>query len=120
MKSTGHVERLQPSFRRSSSGSLAKFTAMRGASSLASSLAAERRVGIERLGKRANRSALQRLQIRDHVGDLARIELEFRHRRMTSDDAFGERFLETFDRIALVQSAERLRRRERARAHLVD
>ncbi len=31
MKSTGHVERLQPSFRRSNSGSLAKFAAMRRA-----------------------------------------------------------------------------------------
>ena len=36
------------------------------------------------------------------------------------DNAFGERFLEAFDRIALVQSAERHRCRERAWAHLVD
>ena len=39
---------------------------------------------------------------------------------MTSDDAFGERFLEAFDGIALMQSAERQRRHERASAHLVD
>ena len=39
---------------------------------------------------------------------------------MTSDDAFGERFLEAFDLIALMQSAQRQRRHERARAHFVD
>jgi len=39
-------------------------------------------------------SALERLEIGDDVGDLTRIELEFRHRRVTGDDSFRQRLLE--------------------------
>ena len=47
------------------------------------------------------------LQVGDHVADLAGIEPELRHGWMAGDDSFGERLLEIFDRIALMQRAER-------------
>ena len=55
----------------------------------------------------------KRLQIRQQITDLVRIELEGRHGRMPGGDAFGQRLAEGLDRIALVQRAER--RRERLR-----
>ncbi len=62
----------------------------------------------------------QRFKVSDHVADLARIELELRHRWMPGDDAFGERFLESFDRITLMQRAEGWRDFERAWADAID
>ena len=41
----------------------------------------------------------QRLQIRDHIPDLPRIELKLRHRRMARHDAFGQGLGEVLDRI---------------------
>src|SRR5688572_1604648 len=49
----------------------------------------------------------KRLQIRQQITDLVRIELEGRHRRMPGGDAFGQRLAEGLDRIALVQCPER-------------
>ena len=65
------------------------------------------------------RLIFQRLQVRDHVADLPGIELKFRHRRMAGDDTFGKRFLERFDRIALMQRAEGRRDFERARSDAI-
>ena len=49
-----------------------------------------------------------------------RVELEFRHRGMSGDDAFGESLGEVLDRVALVQRAEGRRDRERAVAEAAD
>jgi hypothetical protein len=46
----------------------------------------------------------KRLQIRQQIADLVRLELESRHRRMAGVDAFGQRLSESLDRITLVQS----------------
>jgi hypothetical protein len=62
----------------------------------------------------------QRSQVSDHVANLAGIELELRHRWMPGDDAFGERFLKSFDRITLMQRAEGRRDPERAWADAID
>src|ERR1043165_1784474 len=63
---------------------------------------------------------LQRLEISDHVRNLARVEPELRHCRMTCNDAFGESLFQVYDRILGMDGSERRCDRERARTHLVD
>src|SRR5215207_3941241 len=53
--------------------------------------------------------ALQCLQVIDDLVHLLRFELELRHRCMTSSNSFPERLLKVFDRVPLVQIAERRR-----------
>lgn len=50
---------------------------------------------------------LERLEVGQEVVDLVRLELESGHVGMAGIDAFGERFLEGIDRVALVQGPER-------------
>ena len=57
-------------------------------------------------------SAFERLQVRNNVSDLTWIEAEFGHGRVTCKDPFGQGFLQIFDRITLVQRAERRRDRQ--------
>lgn len=52
--------------------------------------------------------------------DPVRIELEGGHVGVAGIDAFGERFLEGIDRVALMQGPERLRNLERAFGTTVD
>src|SRR5262245_44303925 len=73
----------------------------------------------ERDTRYANASSLQRFQERDQVGDLVRVEAEFRHVRMAGDNSLGQRFLQRLDRIALMQDTKWRRRRQRALAGLV-
>src|SRR6476620_10284019 len=65
-------------------------------------------------------SALERFEIGNDVGDLTGVEAEFAHGRTPGYASFGKRFLETFDRIALVHRPERRRDFEWALGHLVD
>src|SRR5438067_54595 len=60
----------------------------------------------------ANSLAFERFEVGDDVADLTGVEAKFRHGRVTGHDAFGQRFLQIVDRIALVQRAERRRDRE--------
>src|SRR5215207_1787900 len=53
--------------------------------------------------------ALQCLQVIDDLVHLLRFELELRHRCMTSSNSFPERLLKVFERVPLVQIAERRR-----------
>src|SRR5215211_6971284 len=53
--------------------------------------------------------ALQCLQVIDDLVHLLRFELELRHRCMTSSNSFPERLVKVFDRVPLVQIAERRR-----------
>src|SRR5215204_70646 len=53
--------------------------------------------------------ALQCLQVIDDLVHLLRFELELRHRGVTSSNSFPERLLKVFDRVSLVQIAERRR-----------
>src|SRR5215831_7491571 len=62
----------------------------------------------------------QRLQVGDHVGDLAGVESKFWHRRMAGDDALGQCLLQAFHGVTLVEGAERRREAEGAVANLVD
>src|SRR6185369_188397 len=62
----------------------------------------------------------QRLEISNHVRNLARVEPELRHCRMTCDDAFRESLFQVYDRILGMDDAEGRRDRERAGTHLVD
>jgi hypothetical protein len=52
-------------------------------------------------------SSLQRFEKRDDVADLAGVEPEFRHCRMTGDDSFRQCFLQCFDRIPQMKVAKR-------------
>ena len=62
-------------------------------------------------------SVLQRLEVRDHIRCLARVELKLRHIRVSRANALDECFLEAFDRIPQVQLTKRRRNFERTRAH---
>src|SRR5689334_3145338 len=59
------------------------------------------------------------LKVRQHVVDLVGLEPELRHGGMAGDDALGERLLQLFDRIFLVQVAEGRGDRQRAWRHLI-
>src|SRR5439155_6451272 len=73
-----------------------------------------------RARQRRRVSALERLQVSDHIANLIRLEPELRHRRMASHDPLGQRPFQAFDRIFEMQRAERRRDRARALADLVD
>src|SRR5215217_1121845 len=53
--------------------------------------------------------SLQSLEVIDDLVHLLRFELELRHRGVTSSNSFPERLLKVFDRVSLVQIAERRR-----------
>ena len=63
-------------------------------------------------------SPLKRFQVREDVAHLTWIEAKFRHGRMTGHDALGERFLQIFDGIPLVQRAKGWRDRQWTVANL--
>ena len=65
-------------------------------------------------------SALKGFQIGDNVADLTGVETKFGHGRMAGDDSLGQRILEIFDRIALVERAEWRRDRQGTLADLPD
>src|SRR3954454_11820436 len=75
-------------------------------------------IEVKPAGSRA--SLFQRFQKCDHVRDLARVEPELRHCRMTRDDAFGKSLFQVYDRILGMQDSEGRRDGERAGANLVD
>src|SRR5215472_13032076 len=51
-------------------------------------------------------SALERFQVGDDVADLTGVEAKLWHGRVTCDNSLGQRFLQIFDRIMLVQRAK--------------
>ena len=62
----------------------------------------------------------QRLQERDQVVDLIRLEAKLRHLRMAGQNAFREGFFEVFNRIEIVKVTKGWRTRQLARANPVD
>jgi len=63
---------------------------------------------------------LKRFHVGNNIADLAGVEGELRHGRMTGDNTFGKRLFEVFDRIAQMQGAKRRCDFQRACAHFVD
>jgi hypothetical protein len=59
--------------------------------------------------------AFQFLQVIDDLVHLLGLEPELRHRDVTSSNSFPERLLKVFDRVSLVQIAERRRFRQGCR-----
>jgi hypothetical protein len=66
------------------------------------------------------RSAFERLEVRNHVANLAGVEPKYRHGRMARADSLRQRFGQILDRVSPVQRAEGRRNCQRAIAQFVD